>query len=277
MKPINASTRISQLIKAHPEALEAIAGMDPKLQKLRNPFLRRALAGRTTIAMASKITGCKINDFFDRLKPLGFKIDVDPGAIKEEKTELPVFIRSLAKDQIIDFDVRDLLASGKDPLNPILEKVNALSPGEALRVINTFKPVPLINMLEKKGFGIYADGISDDRVETYFYKKSEGTTADMETAENLSDGWEDIWQRFDGNLIHVDVRQLEMPRPMLTILEELDKLPVDKALYVYHKRIPVFLLPELGDRKFDYRIKEIGDGEVRLLIFKEYYVYSRKQ
>ena len=56
---------------------------------------------------------------------------------------------------------------------------------------------------------------------------------------------------------------------MLTILEELDKLPADKALYVYHKRIPVFLLPELADRKFGYRIKEIDDGEVRLLIFKE--------
>jgi len=269
MKAINANTKISQLIKAHPEALGVIAGIDPKLQKLRNPFLRRALAGRTTIAMASKIAGCKVNDFFDKLKPLGFEIDAGPMTVKEEQTELPRFMASLAKDQIIDFDVRDLLASGKDPLSLILEKVNSLPSGKALRVINTFKPVPLIIMLEKKGFEVYADGISEDRVETYFYKKSERITAGMETAENLSDGWEDIVQRFDGNLINVDVRKLEMPRPMLTILEELDKLPADKALYVYHKRIPVFLLPELADRKFGYRIKEIDDGEVRLLIFKE--------
>jgi hypothetical protein len=68
-------------------------------------------------------------------------------------------------------------------------------------------------------------------------------------------------------LITVDVRHLEMPQPMLTILAELDQLPADKALFVYHKRIPVFLLPELSDRKLDYRIQEISEGEVHLLIF----------
>jgi hypothetical protein len=59
-----------------------------------------------------------------------------------------------------------------------------------------------------------------------------------------------------------------MPQPMLTILSELDKLPADKALHVYHKRIPVFLLPELADKNFEYRINEISDGNVHLLIYK---------
>ena len=60
MKPINANTKISYLIKAHPDALEAIISMDPKFQKLRNPLLRKVLAGRASIAMASKIAGCQI-------------------------------------------------------------------------------------------------------------------------------------------------------------------------------------------------------------------------
>jgi hypothetical protein len=55
---------------------------------------------------------------------------------------------------------------------------------------------------------------------------------------------------------------------MHTILGALDQLPCDTALYVYHKRIPVFLLPELAQRGFEYRIKEISDGEVHLLIFR---------
>ena len=59
-----------------------------------------------------------------------------------------------------------------------------------------------------------------------------------------------------------------MPMPMLTILDELEHLPENMALFVYHKRIPVFLLPELQERKYDYRIKEISDGNVNLLIFK---------
>ena len=55
---------------------------------------------------------------------------------------------------------------------------------------------------------------------------------------------------------------------MITILEALDLLTDGEALYVYHKRIPVFLLPELKERDFDYRIREISESEVHLLIFK---------
>lgn len=66
----------------------------------------------------------------------------------------------------------------------------------------------------------------------------------------------------------IDVRDLEMPLPMLSILEALDQLPADQALYVNHKRIPMFLLPELEDRRFDHRSWEVGEGDVKMLIFK---------
>jgi hypothetical protein len=55
---------------------------------------------------------------------------------------------------------------------------------------------------------------------------------------------------------------------MLTILEELEQLPKEKALYVFHKRVPVYLLDELKTKKFEYRLKEIQPGEVHLLIWK---------
>jgi hypothetical protein len=56
---------------------------------------------------------------------------------------------------------------------------------------------------------------------------------------------------------------------MHTILEALETLPLGKALFVYHKRIPVFLLPELEQQGFNYRIQEISDAEVHLLIYKD--------
>lgn len=268
MKTINANTKIAQLLKEHPDALEAIISINPKFNKLRNPILRKVLAGRASIAMASKMAGCQVEDFYNKLKPLGFEIDEDILPIVEEKKELPKFIITLSKNQIIDFDVRELLASGKDPLTLILEKVKAVQAGEALKVINTFEPIPLMKMLEKKGFEVYADIISNDLVETYFYKKSGENNIDVKPKEGANSGWDEVIQRFTNKLVSVDVRALAMPQPMLTILEELEKLTADQALFVYHKRIPVFLLPELSDKKLDYRIKEISDGEVHLLIFK---------
>ncbi len=59
-----------------------------------------------------------------------------------------------------------------------------------------------------------------------------------------------------------------MPLTMLTNLNKLYKLTESTALYFFQKRNSVFLLAELRERKFDYRIKEISDAEVHLLIFK---------
>ncbi|HRF19059.1 MAG TPA: DUF1858 domain-containing protein, partial [Chitinophagaceae bacterium] len=64
---INANTKIATVLKAHPGALEAIISISPKFQKLRNPILRKLMAGRTSLAMASKVGGCTINEFFEKL------------------------------------------------------------------------------------------------------------------------------------------------------------------------------------------------------------------
>lgn len=268
MKPINANTKIAHIIKEHPDALEAIISISSKFEKFRNPLFGKMLLRRTTIAMASKMAGCGVNDFFNKLKPLGFEIDEATLPIEEKPKELPAFITTLKKEQIIDFDVRDLLSSGKDPLTLILDKIKMVQSGQALKIINTFEPVPLIKMMEKQGFDTFTDTISDDLIETYFYKQIDTNKIVVEPEASASKGWDEVMNLFIDKLVTVDVREMEMPQPMLTILSELDKLPEDKALYVNHKRIPVFLLPELADKNFEYRIKEISDDNVHLLIFK---------
>ena len=265
---INVNTKIGNILKGNPGALDAIVSLSPKFEKLRNPLLRKVIAGRTSISMASKIAGVQVTDFFNKLQPLGFEIDTATLPVIEEKTALPQFISKLTIAQIIDFDVRELLASGKDPLSLILEKIKSVKPGEALKVINTFEPVPLIKMLEKQGFDVYADNMSSDLVETYFYKNSDNAPIDIAPKADAKAGFDEMLQRFSNKLITIDVRELEMPQPMLTILAELEKLPEDTALFVNHKRIPVFLLPELSDRNLDYRIQEINEGNVHLLIFR---------
>ena len=264
---INANTKISQLLKQNGKALEAIVSINPKFEKLRNPLLRKVMAPRTTIAAASKMGGCSVDEFFQKLMPLGFEIDGNAVAAEEKKKAVSPFIIQLNKEQIIELDVRPVIASGKDPLNIIMDAVKKIQPGQVLKIINTFEPTPLILLLEKKGFESYVDTISEDLVETYFHKKNTGDT-EITTQAAVFNDWETVLQGFGEKIQKIDVRHLEMPQPMLTILDALDHIPSDTALYVYHKRIPVFLLPELLERGLDYRIKEIKDGEVHLLIFK---------
>lgn len=266
---ININTKIGALIKHNPDALEAIISVNPKFEKLRNPLLRKLIASRTTILQASKIGNCQPEDFFKKLKPLGFEIvqalsDANPSSV-----ELPPYLKNIDPAMIISFDVRPILNSNADPLKDIQQKIKSLLPGQVLKIINTFEPTPLISLLKRQGIESFADKISDDLVETYFYKEKPEPTANtpMETVTNSSD-WDGILKKYDDKVQNVDVRHLEMPQPMLTILAELGKLPIGYALLVHHKRIPVFLLPELNDRGFDYRIKEESDNDVYLLIFK---------
>lgn len=265
---INANTKIAPILKQNAKALEAIISISPKFEKLRNPLLRKVMAGRTTLAAASKFGGCSINDLYEKLQPLGFEIDRQPKAIEEKKKPAPQFITALTKEQLVVLDVRPVIASGSDPLNVIMEKVKAIEPGQVLKVINTFEPTPLIVMLEKKSFETYVDEIDRDHFETYFHKALQSKPQAFTKPVIAGNDWKEIEKKFVGKIQKTDVRHLEMPKPMLTILEALDRLPQDEALHVYHKRIPVFLLPELAQRGFEYRVKEIADGEVHLLIFR---------
>lgn len=264
---INANTKIASILKENTNALEAIVSISPKFEKLRNPLLRKVMAPRTTLATASKMGGCTLDDFYQKLEPLGFTADKQTKA-EEEQTSVPDFVKSLDRIEINELDVRPVISSGSDPLKMIMEEVKKIKPGQALKIVNSFQPIPLISMLQKKGFETYCDQVSDNVFETFFYKKTENNIEDGNHEKKQADDWENILQKLEGNLKTIDVRHLQMPQPMLTILDALEHLDNGTALYVYHKRIPVYLLPELSEKGFEYRIKEIQDGEVHLLIFK---------
>ncbi|MEO6684200.1 MAG: DUF1858 domain-containing protein, partial [Ginsengibacter sp.] len=102
---INANTKIASILKHNMAALEAIISITPKFEKLRNPLLRKLIAGRTSIAMAARVSGCSVQDFFDKLSFLGFQIDGVSVPVDELKTHLPAFFISLKPEQISELDV----------------------------------------------------------------------------------------------------------------------------------------------------------------------------
>jgi uncharacterized protein (DUF2249 family) len=268
---INEQTKIAALLKHNPDALEAIVAISPDFKKLRNPILRKLMAGRTSISMASKIGGCQPEEFFIALEKIGFEVDRHVEQVEEttERKPIPDVLKKIPSEKIINFDVREMLATGTDPLKLIQQKIKELKQDQALKIVNNFVPVPLIKLLEKQGFQSFVDCVSTEQIDTYFYGRNTIAENEESTDTTNNTDWEILCNKFQNNLVEIDVRNLEMPMPMMTILESLEALPECKALFVYHKRIPVFLLTELKDRDFDYRIKEIQDGEVYLLIFKD--------
>lgn len=58
----------------------------------------------------------------------------------------------MAETEFVDLDVRPILRDGGEPFGEIMGAVNNLQPGQGLRLLATFKPVPLFSVLGAKGF-----------------------------------------------------------------------------------------------------------------------------
>lgn len=185
---------------------------------------------------------------------------------------IPEFYQKLSIDKTIELDVRKNLEQGNDPFQVIMDGISKLPDGFTLKLITTFEPKPLLSILRQKGYVshvLHEEGTS--LVFTYFKKEIDATNfsrTDVNTNPSKKEQTEELLKSYDEKIKTVDVRDLEMPLPMVTILRELEHLPKDVLLYVNHKKIPEFLLPELQERGYKWMIEEIEEGNVKLLIYK---------
>ncbi len=272
---IGPHTRIAELIKANDASIDAIAGLAKPLRKLKNPLLRRVMASRVTIAEAAAIGGCPIAHFARVLGPLGFTFREtaaggDP--VAAVPAPRPDWLVRAAGRGVEEFDVRPTIDAGDDPLKAILQRFGALGPGQALCIVNSFIPHPLISLLEGKGALSFVEPAGDGAWHTWFLKgHGSGATDHPPTAGGVvmhdGDSFDRQLARYAASRVRcIDVRALPMPRPMETILAALPELGDGEALYVRHKRVPLHLLEALDGQPYAIHIHEAGEGDVKLLM-----------
>jgi len=61
-----------------------------------------------------------------------------------------------------------------------------------------------------------------------------------------------VWRTPDA--IHINLRGLEPPEPLVTILQMIDRGEVDNVLIAHFDHEPIFLYPELDDRGWSHEI-----------------------
>jgi uncharacterized protein (DUF2249 family) len=266
---INRDTKISAILKENMDAVDAIASINRHLTKLRNPFLRRMLAPRVSVAAAAQVGNSNVNEMLAALEKIGFEVEYDNSVNNSNKVNIDTNI-DMERKNIVDLDVRPILDGGTDPFNAIMETLKTLKPEETLRIINTFEPIPLLNILKSKGYQYESERPEEGIVHTFLHKVSE-EEVEKEEIEDIAAPdltYEDLENRFDGKLMEIDVRDLEMPMPMVTILEAIESLEEGNALFVHHKRLPQYLLPELKQRDFDFKSKEVDNDNMKLIIYR---------
>jgi uncharacterized protein (DUF2249 family) len=154
-------------------------------------------------------------------------------------------------------DVREDIRSGRPPFDKIQSALNRLKPGENLRILAPFEPVPLFALAATKGLRHRSTHLPDGSWEVVLSLMPEQCPAPNETSPVSKAS---CLKATRDDIIDVDARGLEPPQPMVRILETLANLPPGVKLRAHTDRRPVHLYPHLKERGFVGESEEQTDG-----------------
>ena len=270
---ITAESKINKMLNEFPETLDVLLRASTNFSKLKNKFLRKTLAGRVNVSQAASIAGLSLNDLLIQLnevigKKEDFMKSINSSAqiAEQVKADKPEILHDISVDKIKDLDVRPVISAGNDPLKNIMAFVKSLKPDEVMHLINSFEPIPLYSVLQKKGYNHWTEK-NDGIFNVYFYKtKNVNNNAD---APSLSPAIYPDTNFEDKKIIEIDVRELEPPEPMLRVLETLSEMDDNTVLVVLHHRDPLMLYEKLEERGFQAATHKIQENYFRIIITKK--------
>jgi uncharacterized protein (DUF2249 family) len=256
---ITSATTIGQLLEEHPELVAFLASYHPHFEKLRFGLLRKVMAPRVTVEQAARMAGISPRELLGALRrAVGEPEPAEPEAVNPSGVDVPsARPAALAARRAVHLDVRDDIRRGGEPFARIMGAVKALGADEALALRTPFEPIPLYDVLRRRGLAHWAERHAPDDWSVWFYGEPQPSPESATAAPSGGAA---------GAIL--DVRGLEPPLPMVRVLERIDTLADDERLEVIHDRRPMFLYPQLEERGFAHETDEPEPGVVRIRISK---------
>lgn len=164
-----------------------------------------------------------------------------------------------------DIDVRPILAGGQDPLESVVSAAARIPEGGELTLDAPFNPLPLRRVLGKMGFSSTAEKLAEGHWRVSLLRDGLGQVNNQPGPEDCQGLPPEAPLRREADGLHIDVRGLEMPLPMVAILRLVGSLGDDEQVVVHHERDPLFLYPELAE--LGWGLTPLDGGEPGELLF----------
>jgi uncharacterized protein (DUF2249 family) len=261
---IAADVTVARVLEDHPQLVDVLADYHPRFRRLRSPVMRRVFAPRVTVAQAARIAGVVPEALVAELRrAVG---DLAPPSPREGAGDSvegppaeprPAELDDLPARLVCEIDVREDIRRGDEPFARIMTAVKALEPHHVLLVRAPFEPIPLYDVLGRRGFAHWTECRESEDWAVCFYRPTGAASAATEGLPSTTS---------PSTVERIDVRGLEPPQPMVRILRALDRLAPGARLEVLHERRPVFLYPQLDDRGFAHATEDLAPGLVRIVI-----------
>jgi uncharacterized protein (DUF2249 family) len=158
----------------------------------------------------------------------------------------------------VDLDVRPILRAGGEPFAKIMETVEGLHGGEGLRLFATFKPTPLLRVLDARGYTHAAKEIGGGDWQVEFTPASAAAGGARDATPTRTASVDAAWP---APVREMDNRELDPPEPMERILAATEAMAPGEVLSALLCREPLFLFPELAKRGHRWRGGFEADGK----------------
>ena len=140
---ITPKTKVLQLIEAYPQLEDVLIKYVPAFSKLKNPLLRRTVAKIATLQQAASIGNVKTGDLINLLRKVVGQELLDKSDDTTYNTKKPTWYNETLIEK--EFDIREMLAAGEQPVNQVISDLNHLTPGKIYKLTSPFLPAPLID------------------------------------------------------------------------------------------------------------------------------------
>jgi hypothetical protein len=165
---ITPKTKVLELIETYPQLEDVLIKYVPAFSKLKNPLLRRTVAKIATLQQAASIGNVKTGDLINLLrKEVGHEL-LDSGVDTAYNTKRPSWFEEALIEK--EFDIREMLAAGEQPVNQVISDLNHLNSGKIYKLMSPFLPAPLIDKAISLKIDHWVLKDSENLVMVYFYK-----------------------------------------------------------------------------------------------------------
>ncbi len=267
---IDGNTNIAKLIDEHPELLETFVSISPHFRKLENKFLRKTVARRVSVSDAAKVGGVDLTRLLSALNagiqnsPVQESSPSDSAADVEDTDDYSAEFEYTDSDVQNTLDVREDISANRDPLASIMRAARGIGTGKVLLLLNGFEPIPLYEVLGKKGF-VHKTDMDGETYRVAFKRVDKAREGNVRLTSEVSRTCTDA-ACGDEKVMEIDVRGLEPPEPMMRILKAINTLGPGTILVVDHHREPMFLYEKLAERGLTWMTNKVAEHHYKIVI-----------
>lgn len=164
---ITPHTNIAELLETFPQLEDTLIDLAPTFEKLKNPALRRTIAGVTSLKQVASMSELPLEVIINKLRGIvGQEEMTDVSGTADNGVPEWFSTEKVTKS----FDARETIAQGGHPLGDVMGDLMVWAPGDIYELITPFLPAPLVDKVKDLGFEAWTKKENDGLFRNYFCK-----------------------------------------------------------------------------------------------------------